>query len=574
MSGSLLLLLCAACAVNAALLVQTNSGLVQGFTFGNAPVNGWLGIPYANPPVGSLRLSPPQAVTPWSGVLSATDYGNSCVQPAGDNFAGGGAIQSENCLFLNIYAPSSANASSALPVMFWIHGGSLISGGGALVTYNGTALAAQQNVVVVTINYRLSYLGFLPLNVTASQSTNGAYGFLDQQMALQWAHANIAAFGGDPNQITLFGESAGGSSVSTHVATPSSWAYFKQAIVESSAGFFETRYITAAIAQANLEFLQNSTISAQCGNATDLLACLRTLPASYFIAYTSNLQTIAIPFGPGQVVDQSPLQAVSTGRYHPGALLGGNTADEGTIFVEAVSQAVAPCNNTVLYNFAVNIAMRALGIKPAYIPSILAQYPCAAYNASSSFYALSAIAGDALLKCPTFLFLEGKAATNTGPVYNYNFSHTPSWVPAILGAYHSSELPFVFNTVGIYNPTPAEQVLGNQMSSAWAAFAISTNPSIPSQPQWPLFPLKQLKIDTGAWTVEDSNLSDICFNFWQPIYEGSYLPEAFCAAPYASCSSTFPCCDPRYSCLRHTHAPCNAGNTTATEQFICAIRPR
>ena len=204
--------------------VVTDSGPVRGTVNGN--VAEFLGIPYAAPPVGNLRWMPPQRYGRWKGVRDAFSFGNVCTQ---------GGRGSENCLFLNVYVPNfkkNANKHSAMPVMFWIHGGGLTGGAGS--DYDPTPLLAPGNVIVVTINYRLGYLGFFAQTALDSEGHDaGNYGLMDQQFAMQWVQHNIAVFGGDPSNVTIFGESAGGHSVYCNLASPTAAGLFSRAIAES-----------------------------------------------------------------------------------------------------------------------------------------------------------------------------------------------------------------------------------------------------------------------------------------------------------------------------------------------------
>ena len=205
--------------------IVTASGPLKGIVNGN--VAEFLGIPYAAPPVGNLRWMPPQPFGTWHGLLDASSFGNVCTQ---------GGRGSEDCLFLNIYAPNfkknGNKHGSAMPVMFWIHGGGLTGGAGS--DYDPTPLLAPQNVIVVTINYRLGYLGFFAQSALDSEGHDaGNYGLMDQQAAMQWVKNNIAAFGGDPNNVTIFGESAGGHSVYANLASPTAAGLFAHAISES-----------------------------------------------------------------------------------------------------------------------------------------------------------------------------------------------------------------------------------------------------------------------------------------------------------------------------------------------------
>ena len=218
--------------------IVTEDGPVKGFQFaGNEQAQPneelFLGIPYAAPPVGKLRWMPPHPHAKWNVVLQANSFGNRCTQPDGN----GGVVGAEDCLTLNLYTPlgqKNQNKKSPLPVMVWTHWGGLVTGGSS--DFDPSPLVLQGNVIVVTINYRLGYLGFLAHPaIDAEGHLNGNYGLMDQQFALQWVQRNIAAFGGDPNRVTLFGVSAGGQSIYTNLASPTAAGLFQRAIAESGA---------------------------------------------------------------------------------------------------------------------------------------------------------------------------------------------------------------------------------------------------------------------------------------------------------------------------------------------------
>src|SRR6202171_4867142 len=206
--------------------IVTQSGPIKGVQmFG---VEAFLGIPYAAPPIGALRWTPPQPPAHFKGVFKAAQFGNSCTQP------GSGV---EDCLTLNVFTPhikKNRNKKKPLPVMFWIHGGGLVGGGS--IFYDPSPLVLKGKVIVVTINYRLGLLGFFAHPaIDAEGHLNGNYGFMDQQFALQWVKSNIAKFGGDPNRVTIFGESAGGQSIYANLASPTAAGLFQRAIAESGA---------------------------------------------------------------------------------------------------------------------------------------------------------------------------------------------------------------------------------------------------------------------------------------------------------------------------------------------------
>src|SRR5215475_4031523 len=265
----------------------TANGAVRGLA--NGAVDEFLGIPYAAPPVGALRWQPPQPAASWSGVRDATQFAPHCPQLATPF---GQASTSEDCLFLNVFTPSHKQAGSHFPVMVWIHGGALVTGESN--DYDPTALTGD-GVTVVTINYRLGALGFLAHPALAdANGQSGDYGLMDQQAALRWVQRNIASFGGNPHNVTIFGESAGGLSTLSQVASPQARGLLDQAIVES--GSYNLTQASLSSAEAAGE-----TFAASAGCASQTAACLRSLPVSAILAnentagYTPNLNSEVLP---------------------------------------------------------------------------------------------------------------------------------------------------------------------------------------------------------------------------------------------------------------------------------------
>ena len=310
----------------------TESGIVVGTTTNG--VNQFLGIPYAAPPVGPLRWTPPKPFGFFPKlVLQANKFGSECTQP------GSG---SENCLFLNVYAPQIESADPkniraflrGRPVMVWIHGGALVSGGGD--QFDPT-LMVKQGVVVVTINYRLGYLGFFAqTGVDAEHHENGNYGFMDQQFALKWVQRNIAGFGGDPGKVTIFGESAGGQSVYAQLASPTAAHLFRGAISESGAYVEFQDYfnfiipVTAGETTGTTLVPPGNSVASALGCSSETAQCLRALPASAFIPLEPG--TI-YPFVDGTLLTQTPTQAFASGHFNQVPVISGSNHDEWRFFI-------------------------------------------------------------------------------------------------------------------------------------------------------------------------------------------------------------------------------------------------
>jgi len=298
-------------------LVATADGLLRGTTAGSD--HEFLGIPYAAPPVGNLRWRAPQPAARWKGVRAATSFAPHCPQP-GSPF--GVASTSEDCLYLNVYAPAGVSLRNR-PVMVWIHGGALVTGESD--DYNPAGLV-RNGAVVVTINYRLGALGFLADSSLAARAggPSGDYGLMDQQAALRWVQRNIRGFGGNPGNVTVFGESAGGLSTLSQLVSPGAGGLFQHAIVESG---------TYALTQASLASAESAgaTFAAKVGCTSNTAACLRSVPVSTILAnedvggYQPNVD--------GDVLPQSIGTALSSGQFHHVPVIIGTNKDEWRLFV-------------------------------------------------------------------------------------------------------------------------------------------------------------------------------------------------------------------------------------------------
>ncbi len=334
-------------------------------------VNGFLGIRYAQPPVGTLRWKPPQAPNPGQGSIVAGAFGHTCTQ-------GRTATDSEDCLFLNVYTPSSANKHSRLPVFVWIHGGALVNGAGS--DYDPEVMVANNNIIVVTINYRLGSLGFLAASVLAATKSDafqnvgdaGNYGLMDQQFALQWVQRNIDAFGGDPNAVTIGGESAGGLSVSSQLASTNTGRnLFRGAIIESGAYMYHDVPSLATYQTLSNTFAQKDANASCGGNLT--LACLQGLSAAQVFANESVFGGFGIAPNFGTKVLPLDLHtAFSTGQFNRVPVLQGTNANEGRLF----EAAFFPSAVTAPSGTAANIAAAGGGASfDLQVPNILCATP-------------------------------------------------------------------------------------------------------------------------------------------------------------------------------------------------------
>jgi len=449
-------------------VVNTTDGAAQGTTTGT--VDAFLGLPYAAPPVGALRWQPPQPETSWHGVRDATQFAAHCPQLASPF---GMASTSEDCLYLNVYTPANLHQGAKRPVMFWIHGGALVTGESN--DYDPTQLV-EDGAIVVTINYRLGALGFLAHPALGgANGASGDYGLMDQQAALRWVQRNIGRFNGDARNVTIFGESAGGLSVLSQLASPAAHGLFDRAIVESGAYALNTT--TLATAEAAGE-----GFATKVGCTDQTASCLRDLPVQTILAnenvsgYTPNVD--------GTVVVQSLKTALGTGQFNRVPVMNGSNHDEWRLFVALSALEGAPVTAA---NYLAMISST-LGVPQSIAAAIASVYPLSAYPSPSE--ALGAVGTDAIFACPALAV--DKSVSQFGPIFGYEFNdeNAPElFLPPIgfsYGAAHASELQYLFHLTAAFpgTLTPDQQQLADSMTAYWTAFARNGLPSAANQPAW------------------------------------------------------------------------------------------
>lgn len=458
-------------------VVSTVDGKVEGTDLGNG-LSQFLGIPYAQPPVGNLRWKAPLAAMPWPGTRNATEFSASCYQSP--SFFGVLLPNvSEDCLYLNVWSPS-LNASSKLPVLFWIYGGGFTSGSSLL--YPGSVLAAKENVVVVTINYRLNIFGFLATPSLVNESPVLNYGLQDQQLALKWVHQNIQNFGGDPNSVMIFGESAGGASVAMHLLMKKSWNYYTTATLESP-GPWDYPTLEEAYAVANTTMSQNSTYP--CSNSTfgtkEHLACLRTVPAKqlYDLACGNPLICEYIPCIDRQQLMDTPAALFAGGfvnKNAKGVIVGSNLA-EGNVLVGLLTLSLFNTSNISQAQY--DTVLEAIF---ASTPSLIATVKPWYQNIASEqgyFAAAAHIDGDYLITCGATIVADALAEAGV-PVWKYMFSEATPQAPfSQFGISHGSELVYVFDDPQLENFTftSEQQTVSDAMGGYWAALAMKHSPN-------------------------------------------------------------------------------------------------
>ncbi|MEU7856267.1 carboxylesterase family protein [Nonomuraea sp. NPDC049141] len=452
-------------------VVRTETGLLKGAEAER--VDRFLAVPYAQPPVGELRWRAPRPAVPWTGVRDAAGWGNRCPATVSGN---GPRSETEDCLYLNVFRPAGTRAGQRLPVLFWIHGGGLVNGSGN--QHDGSLIARLENVVVVSINYRLGVLGYLAHPaLTRESGQSGNYGLLDQQAALRWVQRNIGAFGGDPRQVTIDGESAGGFSVCAHLTAPGSKGLFERAIIQSGS------CVSQPVSQAEQS---GTSIATQLGCADDAtaVACLRALTPARLI---DGPQYSSFTHG-GPVLPEGPGDAVRAGRFQRVPLIVGSTRDEGRTFAQG---------NLGWTEEQYEGFVRSLYGDKA--DAVLGRYPWpAAPDQFTSAYLTAAILTDSgfiagLGGCPTLTFIKDLSAYTR--VFAYRFDHRtgpglrPEPVGYEWGAGHAAELAYLWPSFD--NGTPiaptfdaAERRLAADMVHYWGSFARLGRPQAPFASSW------------------------------------------------------------------------------------------
>jgi para-nitrobenzyl esterase len=458
--------------------VKTHSGTVEGKDDGK--VKSFLGIPYAQPPVGHLRWKAPVPVAKWNGVKKATAFGSHCMQGNvfGDMvFHDPGA--SEDCLTLNIWIPDK-HVEPKLAVMVWIYGGGFVAGTTSEGRQDGSHLA-QQGVIVVSMNYRLGVFGFFVHQELAKESGHnsaGNYGLLDQLEALQWVHENIAAFGGDPTNVTIFGESAGSFSVSSQMASPLAKGLFQKAIGESGAAFSRSGLSYDAMA-ARAE-KDTNLMKEKFGVST--LAELRAIPAEKLLEPFAPPKSRGFEFGPdidGYFLPESVPAIFAAGKQNDVALMAGWNHDEGSF--ELAFNPQKPTADSFKA-----MAQKDFGDKA---DDFLKLYP----SDTPEHLRRSALdyAGDQFIAMSTWGWIEAQTKTGKQPTYRYRFDMAPfSKNPNAprLGAYHSAEIEYVFGQLDSKTDVTwreSDRQISDIMQKFWSNFAKNGNPNGAGLPNWP-----------------------------------------------------------------------------------------
>ena len=560
----------------------TQNGQIQGRLASSnlaQPVEEFLGIPFAAPPVGDNRFRAPQPATKWTGVRDASKAGSICPQI---RIVGPLGLGNEDCLYLNVYKPANATAESKLPVMFWIYGGGYFIGDGVeFGLYDGKALASTHNVVIVTHNYRLNDLGFMALDELKAEDpdqSTGNYALQDQQAALNWTQANIRSFGGDPERVTIFGESAGGFSVMWHLVSPRSRGLFSAAIMESGTSSISLFFQPF---ERSKKFYEERAAILGCGDASTRLSCLRKLPANKFVIPLSEWESDKIgrelpaplplprdipndaspifpvmPYGP--TIDSSlaglmgvPAEIVAQGEAADVPLILGANKDGGNLVLEPLVSFVIPGTKAKADNDTVRRATAWFFPNQTTQEEVLARYPLSdfqnAKHGNPQTLRIAYMLRDVIFGCSDRRLARLWSGARNQSTFLYTFSADLGPLDKLVDGldFHASELPFVWKTwlpelslLGV----PNAKALSDAVSCRWARFATCHDPNgcaagpvagcasvaAKNDPRWPRFDengakgeFYSLKVNPNTVPLRADNVfpdnefpSDALCDFW------------------------------------------------------------
>ncbi|XP_040838506.1 cocaine esterase-like [Ochotona curzoniae] len=479
----------------------THSGQVQGSLVHvegtNAGVHTFLGIPFAKPPLGPLRFAPPEPAEAWSGVRDGTSHPAMCPQNIAmmEHDVMNMTLtllsipMSEDCLYLSIYAPAHAREGSKLPVMVWIHGGALVVGMASM--YDGSALAAFEDVVVVTIQYRLGILGFFS---TGDQHASGNWGYLDQVAALRWVQQNIAYFGGNPDRVTIFGESAGGVSVSSHVLSPMSQGLFHGAIMESGVA------VLPGMITSSSEMISSVVANLSgCGqvDSETLVDCLRAKSKEEIVAMTKAFMSISAVVD-GIFLPRHPYELLASADFQPvPSIIGVNNDEYGWVIPKVIAAGEPQKEmDRAAMEALIHQTSEQWMLPPAIEEQLLDEYLGDNEDPKTLMTQFQEMMADGLFVMPSLHVAHFQRSH--APVYFYEFQHSPSFMkdfrPPHVRADHGDELLFVFRCIffgGKVTLTEEEELLSRRMMKYWANFARTGNPNGEGLPQWPVLDQKE-----------------------------------------------------------------------------------
>jgi para-nitrobenzyl esterase len=457
-------------------IVKTDAGYISGINDDENGLRIYLGVPYASPPTGDLRWRPTVPMQPWTGTRNASEFSAFCPQPPHSDTSGDG--MSEDCLYLNVWTPAKS-ADEKLPVMVFIHGGAFAEGTGSYPLFNGSALA-RKGVVVVTFNYRLGALGFLAhpqLDNESINNTSGNYGILDQQAALNWVQKNIGNFGGEPSRVTIFGQSAGGSSILVHLVSPQSKGLYQQAIVQSGPIWTNGTILNIYSSKADVERYGEEYAKSFGYEGPDAITQMRKLSAGDLVNNTPwpasafwRIHTLRFkPAIDGWIIPDSPDNMFLQHRENPVPLIVGCNANDGITLTANANMSVPEYQAFIRNVFGKNA------------DAVLATYP--AGTPDEVQLQLNHLMTDYDFK-DSAKFAAGSMADIHPSTYLYLYSYELPNQP--YGALHSSELFMVFRPPGTY-PDPTSTRVSANMMDLWTRFAKTGDPNGGLNVTWPKY---------------------------------------------------------------------------------------
>jgi len=458
--------------------VKTDSGLVEGTTVNG--ITAYKGIPFAAPPIGDLRWRAPQPAPPWTGVRKADALAPACVQDQSFNkFIGLPELPlSEDCLYLNVWTPAQS-ANAKLPVMVWIYGGAFVGGATGYPLYDGAHLAGK-GVVIVTIAYRVGAFGFLAhpeLDTESGGLGSGTFGLMDQIAGLQWVQRNIAAFGGDPSNVTIFGESAGGYSVSMLAYSPKAKGLFARVIAESGANFHPAKMSAddAGLSLLGLGLADKNGVSFLQKIGANSIATARKIPAADIMKAQGPGFAAFWPVLDGNILPGDEYAAYQRGDYNDTPALIGTNEDEGAVFVREAT--LVSYTDMVRKGYGANA------------DAILAAYP--ASNDATALRAQRDLFSDTAFVWPTYAWAQLQSANGKSHVFEYRWTHRPPSYDKFpmmkdLKASHGSEIAYVFGNAEA-GWTDADRKVSDAIETYWINFARTGDPNGAGAAAWPAY---------------------------------------------------------------------------------------
>lgn len=473
--------------------VTTRYGQVKGEQIDGVSV--WKGIPYAKAPVGSLRFRPPQKLEAWEGIYEATQFGPSAIQPPSEimSFLGSEIIDtSEDCLRLHIWSPKADGKRR--PVMVWIHGGAFMNGSGSSAGYDGTSFALEGDIVIVTLNYRLGVLGFLHLDEIGGEAYTGSgnCGILDQVSALKWINENIESFGGDPDNITLFGESAGAMSIGILLAIPSAKGLFHKVILQSGAA-------RNVLSKKTANQVANG-ILATLGIEADGLSKLQEISIEKLLDAGENVPLMGLgPVLDGIIIPEHPETSIANGSSQDIPILIGTNKDEYRLFTFFDPSWIALNDEEIELRFKQSLRRVWPEISPHYVNK--ENLDVTLFEKLMTFELFTSPA----------IWLAEKQIEHGATVWMYRFDWETPILNGGLKSCHALEVPFVWNRINkpglelLLGSSP-DQTLSDQIHASWIAFAKSGNPNTLGVPKWSTYDLENR--ETMIFDVESKTKND------------------------------------------------------------------